>query len=169
LITARLQDDFAVFGLKLVNLVVENISLPPEVEAALDTRTKMGVIGDLSRYTQFQAANAIGDAARNPGGLAGAGASLAAGMAIGGQMSGAIGAMNQPPPIPGGPAGYFIAVGGQQKGPFTLDQLRDEVSAGRVQRGTLAWKTGLPQWPPLERIPDVSMLFAHVPPPLPNE
>src|SRR6185436_574199 len=75
----RLQPDFDVFGVKLVNLLVENISLPPEVEQALDTRTKMGVIGDLNRYTQFQAANAMGDAAKNPGGFAGAGAGLGVG------------------------------------------------------------------------------------------
>ena len=91
LMLTRLQPDFDTFGLKLVNLVVENISLPPEVEAAMDTRTKMGVIGDLSRYTQFQAANAIEDAAKNPGGIAGAGVGLAAGYAMAGQMAGAMG------------------------------------------------------------------------------
>src|SRR3954464_10222376 len=95
LMLTRLQPDFDVFGLKLVNLVVENISLPQEVEAALDTRTKMGVIGDLSRYTQFQAANAIQDAAKNPGGLAGAGMGMGAGMAMGQQMSQAMGGMQQ--------------------------------------------------------------------------
>src|SRR5439155_9490091 len=67
LMITRIQPDFDTFGLKLVNLLVENISLPPEVEQALDERTKMGVIGDLSRYTQFKTAGAIGDAAKNPG------------------------------------------------------------------------------------------------------
>jgi membrane protease subunit (stomatin/prohibitin family) len=174
LMTARLADDFAVFGLKLVNLVVENISLPPEVEQALDTRTKMGVIGDLNRYTQFQAANAIGDAARNPGGLAGTGAGLGAGMAIGNTMASAMGgaaqASNAPPSIPASAApSYFVVVAGAQKGPFTLEQLRDEVAGGRVQRSTLAWKQGLAQWTPLENVPDLALLFASVPPPLPKE
>src|SRR5439155_15097364 len=102
----RLQPDFDVFGLKLVNLVIENISLPPEVEAALDERTKMGVIGDLNRYTQFKTANAIGDAAKNPGGMAGMGMGVGAGMAMGQQMSQAMagapsGGGGSPPPIPG--------------------------------------------------------------------
>src|SRR5215213_1943407 len=79
ILATRMQPDFDVFGLKLVNLLVENISMPPEVEQALDERTKMGVIGDLQRYTQFQAANAIGDAAKNPGGLAGVGTGLGVG------------------------------------------------------------------------------------------
>jgi hypothetical protein len=172
--TTRLADDFAMFGLKLVNLVVENISLPPEVEQALDTRTKMGVIGDLNRYTQFQAANAIGDAARNPGGLAGTGAGLAAGMAVGNQMASAMGgaaaASATPPPIPGATAGsYFVVVAGAQKGPFTADQLRDEIASGRVQRSTLGWKQGMPQWTPLENVADLRDIIASIPPPLPKE
>jgi membrane protease subunit (stomatin/prohibitin family) len=169
-LTTRLQPDFDVFGLKLVNLVVENISLPEEVEKALDERTKMGVIGDLSRYTQFKTATAIGDAAKNPGGMAGMGMGMGAGVAMGQQMGQAMsGAGASPPPIPGGQQAFFVAVGGQQKGPLTLDQLRDEVTAGRIQRGTLAWKNGMPQWAALESIPDLAILFANVPPPLPKE
>src|SRR5207248_2739355 len=132
---------------------------------ALDTRTKMGVIGDLSRYTQFQAANAMGDAARNPGGIAGAGAGLAAGYAMANQMAGALNTPQAPPAMPGSAQGsYFIAAGGQQKGPFTLEQLRDEITSGRVGRGTLAWKSGMPQWTAIESIQDLSSLLANVPP-----
>ena len=176
-LTTRLRDDFATFGLQLVKLVVENISLPPEVEQALDTRTKMGVIGDLSRYTQFQAAEAMRDAAKNPGGIAGAGVGFGAGMAIGNQMGTAMGTSmagaGTPPPVPGAAAAapqqttYFVAVDGQQKGPFTLDQLRSEISAGRVQRNTLAWRNGMPNWTALEQVPDLAALFTNVPPPLP--
>jgi hypothetical protein len=159
-----------------VKLVVENISLPPEVEQALDTRTKMGVIGDLSRYTQFQAAEAMRDAAKNPGGIAGAGVGFGAGMAIGNQMGAAMAGtqgVGTPPPVPGAAAAgppqvaYFVAMEGQQKGPFTLEQLRSEISAGRVQRNTLAWKNGMGQWTAIEQIPDLAALFANVPPPLP--
>ena len=177
-LTTRLRDDFALFGLQLVKLIVENISLPPEVEQALDTRTKMGVIGDLARYTQFQAAEAMRDAAKNPGGLAGAGVGLGAGMTIGTQMGAALGASaagaGTPPPMPGaGPAAappaFFVAIDGQQKGPFTLDQLRGEVSAGRVHRGTLAWRNGMANWTAIEQVPDLAALFANVPPPLPKQ
>jgi membrane protease subunit (stomatin/prohibitin family) len=177
-LTARLRDDFATFGLQLVKLVVENISLPPEVEQALDTRTKMGVIGDLSRFTQFQAAEAMRDAAKNPGGIAGAGVGFGAGMAIGNQMGAALqgtSGVGTPPPMPGAagaaPAqpAYFVAVEGQQKGPLTLDQLRAEVSAGRLQRNTLAWKNGMANWTAIDQIPDLASLFANVPPPLPKD
>ncbi len=80
-IMQRMKDDFGQFGLEIVALVVENISLPPEVEQAMDKRTSMGVIGNLAAYTQYQAANAIGDAAKNPGagGLAAGGMGMAMG------------------------------------------------------------------------------------------
>src|SRR5262249_51354330 len=95
--------DLAQMGLALPAFYIENISLPPEVEQALDTRTKMGVLGNLDQYTKYQAATAIGDAANNPGGgLAGAGAQMAAGVVIGQQMAGALsqGGASQPAPPP---------------------------------------------------------------------
>src|SRR5262249_21735640 len=72
----RIRPELAAMGLELTAFYIENISLPPEVEKALDERTKMGVIGNLGQYTQFQAAQAIRDAAQNPGGVAGAAAGI---------------------------------------------------------------------------------------------
>jgi membrane protease subunit (stomatin/prohibitin family) len=94
---SKLTDDFKGFGLELTKLVIENISLPAEVEAAMDKRTSMGVIGDVGRYAQFQAADAMRDAAQNTGGGGAAtGAGLGAGFAIGNAMAGAMSnAMNQ--------------------------------------------------------------------------
>src|SRR2546425_4435337 len=92
----KLQDEFKSLGLELTKFVVENISLPQEVEAAMDQRTQMGVLGDMGKYTQFQAAQAMRDAAQNPGGGAGLGAGLGAGFALSNAMAGAVGdAMNQ--------------------------------------------------------------------------
>jgi len=93
---AKMSTDFNGFGLELVKFVIENISLPAEVEAAMDKRTSMGVIGDVGRYAQLQAADAMRDAAQNTGGGAGTGAGLGAGFAIGNAMAGAMtNAMNQ--------------------------------------------------------------------------
>lgn len=86
----KMSDDFKAWGLELTKFVIENISLPPEVEAAMDKRTSMGVIGDVGRYTQFQAADAMRDAAQNPSGGAGTGAGLGAGFALGNAMAGAM-------------------------------------------------------------------------------
>lgn len=96
-VRTKLGDEFKSFGLELTKFLIENISLPPEVEAAMDRRTSMGVIGDAGRYAQFQAADAMRDAANNPSGGAGTGAGLGAGFAIGNAMAGAMtNAMNQP-------------------------------------------------------------------------
>src|SRR5918999_4772527 len=92
----KLNEEFKTYGLELTKFFVENISLPPEVEAAMDKRTSMGVIGDVGRYAQFQAADAMRDAAQNPSGGASTGAGLGAGFAIGNAMAGAMtNAMNQ--------------------------------------------------------------------------
>jgi membrane protease subunit (stomatin/prohibitin family) len=101
----KLADDFKGFGLDLTKFVIENISLPAEVEAAMDKRTSMGVIGDVGRYAQFQAADAMRDAAQNTGGGGAAtGAGLGAGFAIGNAMAGAMSnAMNQSKSEAGGP------------------------------------------------------------------
>ena len=56
---SSLSPRFAGLGLKLESFVIENISLHQEVEQAMDHRTSMGVVGDLGRYAQFQAAEAI--------------------------------------------------------------------------------------------------------------
>jgi len=86
----KLNEEFKTFGLELTKFVIENISLPQEVEAAMDKRTSMGVIGDVGRYAQFQAADAMRDAAQNPGGGAGTGVGLGAGFALGNAMAGAM-------------------------------------------------------------------------------
>jgi membrane protease subunit (stomatin/prohibitin family) len=109
----KLQDEFKSLGLELTKFVVENISLPEEVEAAMDKRTSMGVIGDVGRYAQFQAADAMRDAAQNPGGGGAAtGAGLGAGFAIGNAMAGAMSDAMKRSSEPTGGAGAAGAVAG---------------------------------------------------------
>ena len=91
-IRGKINEDFKAYGLEVTKFYVENISLPPEVEAAMDKRASMGALGDAQRYMQFQAADALRDAAQNEGGGAGLGAGLGAGFAVGGQMANAFGA-----------------------------------------------------------------------------
>ncbi len=78
-------------GWKLPSFTSRIFRLPPEVEAAMDKRASMGALGDAQKYMQFQAADALRDAAQNEGGGAGLGAGLGAGFAVGGQMANAFG------------------------------------------------------------------------------
>ena len=83
----KITTDFANLGLKLTKLIIENISFPEAVEKAIDTRSSMGVLqGQMDTYVRYQSANAIGDAAKNPG-LGGVGAALGTGLAIGDVLS----------------------------------------------------------------------------------
>src|SRR4051812_13661095 len=172
-VTSRIQDDFAPYGLQVMSLMVENISLPPEVEQAMDKRTSMGVIGNLQAYTQFQTANAIGDAARNPSGLAGTGVGLGMGVGLGQQVANAMGqsmqspGMTAPPPLPQAVA-FFVGMEGKQAGPFDLPTLQTMASSGQLKRETLVWKQGMPQWTKASDVTELSSLFGSVPPPLPS-
>ncbi|MFN6964681.1 MAG: SPFH domain-containing protein [Pyrinomonadaceae bacterium] len=103
-IRGKINEDFGTLGLEVTKFYIENISVPPEVEAALDKRASMGALGDANRYMQFQAADALRDAAQNPSGGAGLGASLGAGFALGGQMANAFG-QGQPQSGQAGQAG----------------------------------------------------------------
>jgi membrane protease subunit (stomatin/prohibitin family) len=166
----RIAPELAGMGLALTTFYVENISLPPEVEQALDKRTQMGVLGDLGQYTRFQTAEAIGDAAKNPGGIAGIGAGVGAGMAIGGQMAGAIqGQVGvTPPPLPGG-ATFFLAINNAHAGPFDMNSLGAKARDGSLTRSTLVWKQGMASWVAAESVPELQPLFAAVPPPVPAQ
>jgi membrane protease subunit (stomatin/prohibitin family) len=163
----RIGPELAQMGLSLTGFYIENISLPQEVEKALDKRTEMGVIGDMGQYTRYQAANALGDAAKNPGGLAGAGVGLGAGVALGGQMAGAMSqAVQSPPPLPG--TAFFIGAGGVQAGPFDLHTLQAKARDGSLTRSTLVWKSGMANWVEAGTVPELQPLFADGPPPLPK-
>ncbi|MCO5221212.1 MAG: SPFH domain-containing protein [Thermomicrobiales bacterium] len=89
---ASLSDDFERIGLELVTFQVEAITPPDEVTKMIDQRSGMGAIGDMGAFTQFQAAQAMRDAAQNPGGggAAASGVGLGAGMAMGQAMADAV-------------------------------------------------------------------------------
>lgn len=96
----KMRDKFDYMGLTITDFTIENLSLPPEVEAAMDKRSSMGALGDLNRYTQFQAAEALRDAASNQGGPAGAMAGMGVGMGMGQMMSQAMQQGMHPQPQP---------------------------------------------------------------------
>ena len=90
-IAESLKPVFAALGLMLDTFVVENLSLPEELQKPLDARIGMNMVGDLGRYTQFQVANSMPIAAANEGGgVAGAGVGLGAGLAMAQQVMNAM-------------------------------------------------------------------------------
>lgn len=177
------------YGLSMPELYIENISLPEAVEKALDKRTSMGVIGDLNKYTQFSAAEAMTAAASTPDSGMGAGMGMGMGMGMAAQMAQAMGAGGPwgaapaapaapaaaaatpppppPPPPPPTEVQWHIAANGQTQGPFTPSQLGPMITRGEFTQATLVWTTGQNGWIKAEEVPDLARLFTQVPPPPP--
>lgn len=169
----KLKPEFLEYGIDLTKFLVSSITLPENVEKALDSRSSMGIIGDLNRFTQFQAAQSMEEAAQNPaGGGAGAGMGMGMGFGMANMM---VNTMNQPqqpipsvpPPIPGN-VKYFIAINGQQSGPFDLNNIRQMASQNQITRDTLVWKEGMASWNQAVNQPDLAGIFESVPPPIPQ-
>lgn len=171
-LTDRIAPRFAEYGMELTTMLVENISLPPAVEEALDKRTSMGVIGNLQAYTQYQAAEAMEKAADNPGGGAAEGIGLGMGFAMAQQFGRAIGGGGSfgtaPPPLPSA-ASYWIAVDGQRTGPFDMQALAQQAQSGRLTGETLVWTQGMDGWKPAGHVPDLTPILSTAPPPIPGD
>lgn len=155
------------YGLNIPQLYIVNISLPEEVEKALDTRTQMSVIGDMNRFQQYQMGQAMVSAAENPsGGGAAEGMGLGMGFAMAGRMMQGDGQAGMtPPPPPGG--AWYIAVNGQTQGPFSLAQIADGIVRGQVTPTTHVWTAGISAWMPAEQVPQLATHFGAAPPPPP--
>ncbi|MFQ5463673.1 MAG: SPFH domain-containing protein [Phycisphaerae bacterium] len=166
-VVERVDDEY---GLDVPQLLIVNISLPEEVERALDTRTGMSVIGDMQRYQQYQMGNAMTAAANNPaGGGAAEGLGLGMGLAMAGRMmqgggQGAVGGAFAPPPPT---VVWHIAVNGQTTGPFSHAQLAERIGRGEVTSSTLLWTPGSTGWQQAGTIPQLAPLFAGAAPPPP--
>ncbi|MGZ4038331.1 MAG: SPFH domain-containing protein [Bacteroidia bacterium] len=172
-ITEKIKPEFTEIGLGLTKFLIENVSLPPEVEAALDKRSSMGIIGNLGAFTQFQAANAMEDAAKNPnGGIMGAGMGAGMGFGMMNQMGNAFqnnqfnpqNGTNVPPPPP--ITQFYVAVNGAQTGPFNLQQLQGMSMQGQLSKQSLVWKAGMAGWLAAETQPELAGLFNNMPPPI---
>lgn len=167
--------EFESFGLNLQQLRVENISVPEELEKAIDRRGSMEAVGgngsNMDRFRQFQAAEAMTRAADNEG-PAGSAMGMGMGMVLAGQMAqpgtGPWGAAPQqmPPPLPR-ETQWFVAVNGQQTGPFDQSALMGEVSAGRLRSDSLVWSAGMAGWAPAGDVPPLRPVLSNAPPPLP--
>lgn len=178
-VVQRVDDEY---GLDIPQLYIVNISLPAEVEKALDTRTSMNVVGDMATFQQYQLGHAMPAAAENPaGGLAGAGLGLGMGLAVANQMGGVMGpggaagpggagggapVPQAPPPLP--TVQWHVAEGGRSIGPFDPAQLAQAVAQGRVRADTLVWSPGMAQWAQASQVPQVAALLGAAPPPLPG-
>jgi membrane protease subunit (stomatin/prohibitin family) len=165
LVVEKVDDEY---GLDIPQLNIVNVSFPEEVEKALDTRTSMGVVGDMNRYQQFQMGKAMLEAAQNPSG--GGGAAEGMGLGMGWAMANRMGNMaapgtaTAPPPLA---AAWHLAIKGESKGPYSEQQLVQAVQAGELKPTTLVWTPALGSWTAAGQVPQLGYLFSGPPAPPP--
>jgi membrane protease subunit (stomatin/prohibitin family) len=196
LIAAEISGTIAEYGLSVPELYIENISLPPAVEAALDKRTSMGLAGDLGKFTQYSAAEAMTAAAQTPNSGMGAGLGMGMGMAMTQQMAqmqqAAAGAAPMaagqpaagpwgcpapaaapaaapvaPPPPPPVEHVWHLAADGETSGPFSKARLGRMATEGSLTRATHVWPPGQDGWKKAGEVRELAQLFTILPPPPP--
>ena len=180
-IVQSLQPDFNKYGVGLENFFVVSVNVPEDdpsfikLKEAKELMAKIKIAGrDI--YQMDRSFNVLETAAGNEGtagNIIGLGMGINAGAGFGGQMAGLAGQhMNTqaatPPPIPQ-PVSYFIAVNGQQQGPYDANVIMSYIAQGQIQRDTLVWKNGMPNWAQISTLPEFANSFGAVPPPLPPQ
>jgi Putative virion core protein (lumpy skin disease virus) len=180
LVATAISDTIKQYGLTLPELYIENISLPPAVEKALDARTSRGISGNLDEHIKWKAAEAMGQGGAM-GDAMGAGLGAGLGMAMGGamgqqvqagpwggqpQQAAAPAAMAPPPPPPAEHV-WHIAKSGQTSGPFSRADLGKMVATGEMTRETYVWTQGQDGWLKAEDVAELAQLFTVMPPPPP--
>jgi len=166
-IKENLQEHFNKIGISLENVYVENISLPKEVEDAIDKRASRAAVGNLDEHLKYQSAESL----TKEGSVASDMAAMGAGMAMANEISKSFenktNSSPTPPPTPK-ESPYFIAKNGKAHGPYTIEQIKELIAKGEIKPKTYVWQEGLEGW---ERAQDyLKELFNQVTPPqIPNE
>ncbi len=174
------------YGITITDFTISNISLPDEVEKALDNRSKMGILGDLNAYTQLKAADAIEVAAGNTG-IGGMGVGMGVGFGMGNQVGAQMGRASQsggqfnphtgmqpppqatPPPLQSEPTFHYNGPGGQ--GQFTVSQIVEKLISDRDGNHQV-WAAGWPAWKSASEVPEITSKLPPAvapPPPLPGQ
>ncbi len=109
---ARVKDDFGKYGMVLEDLLINSISPPEEVQKRIDERSGMAAMGNLDQYMKFKTALAVEEAAKNPGGAAGAGMGAGLGMGMGMMMPGMMAGAAQAAQAPAQPPAQAPAAAG---------------------------------------------------------
>jgi membrane protease subunit (stomatin/prohibitin family) len=164
-ITERISPFFKEYGLSLTKMLVENISLPDEVEKALDRRSSREITGDLGANLQYQTGEALGN--DNGGGAISDMVGMGAGIAMGNQMGNMMQSTQSgatPPSIPNAQESYFVAINKEPKGPYPLEKIKTMIKAGALSRDTLIWTEGMEDWQKASSV--LTKLFETQPPAL---
>jgi membrane protease subunit (stomatin/prohibitin family) len=164
-ISEKIAPHFGEYGLHLTKVLVENISLPAEVEEALDKRSSREITGDLDENIKYQTGEALGS---SQGGSMGDMIGMGAGMAMGQNMAENLSSKNidkkTPPPLPTRDLSmYYLALNDEQEGPYDIRTVQKFIQEKKLEKETLVWREGLEDW--VEAYTVLAKHFDATPPP----
>ncbi|HIO96121.1 MAG TPA: SPFH domain-containing protein [Campylobacterales bacterium] len=166
-VTENIANYFTEYGLELTKLLVENISLPENVEQALDKRSSRAITGNLDEHIKYQTGEAIGVSGEGGSSAIADMIGMGAGIALGQDMANKITNKQVPPALPSrDQTMYHIALDDASEGPYDMRTIQNLINNKTIQRDTLMWREGLDEWQPAQEV--IGKLFKSTPPPLPN-
>ncbi|CAA6816238.1 MAG: Putative virion core protein (lumpy skin disease virus) [uncultured Sulfurovum sp.] len=167
-IEEKIAPYFGEYGLQLTKILVENISLPANVEEALDKRSSREITGNLDDNIKYQTGEALGS---DKGGAMGDMIGMGAGIAIGQNMAESLSKKSldkhTPPPLPErNSTMYYVAINEEKEGPYDLRTIQLFINEEKIHKQTLIWTEGLKDWVEAQSILEKN--FNTMPPPLPK-
>jgi len=167
-ISEKIAPYFGEYGLSLTKILVENISLPSNVEKALDARSSREITGNLDDNIKYQTGEALGS---DKGGSMGEMIGMGAGIAMGQNMAESLTKKNldkhTPPPLPErNSTMYYVALNDEKEGPYDLRTIQLFINEKKINKETLIWTEGLKDW--VEAYSILEKNFNATPPPLPK-
>ena len=176
-VQSQLAAEFLKYGLAFENFHIMSINVPEDdpsfkkLKEAKELAAQVKIAGrDI--YQMERTFNVMDKAAANEGagGMVGVGMGLGAGVGIGSQMGNlaaqTLNAGAVPPPLPPS-ATYYVAVNGQQQGPFDMNTMVAYIQNKQITPETMVWKQGMPAWAKASTLMEFGNLFGACPPPLP--
>lgn len=175
---AQLSKYFMQYGIELADFSFMSINVPQDdpsfkkLKEAIDKAAQLKIVGrDI--YQMDRSFDVMEKAAANEGAMGGV-ANMGLGLGMGLNMGNQMGTMmNQniktdvaPPPLPQ-TSNYYLAINGQQAGPYDGNTVSSYISNGQINAETLVWKQGMPSWAKLSALPEFASLFQNCPPPVP--
>lgn len=169
---------FCKYGVLLEDFNVISINVPQDdpsflkLKEAIDLAAQLKIAGK-DVYQMNKSFDVLSKAAENEGTsgtIMNMGMGLAAGLNMGNQI-GNMAAQNintniqTPPPL--NQANYFLAINGQQQGPFDMNTIVNAIQNGQISPNILAWKQGMSNWSPINTFLEFSSMFNSCPPPVP--
>lgn len=176
-IRQQLDSEFDKYGLRLESFEIMSVNVPEDdpsfqkLKEAKDMAARIKITGrDI--YQMQRSFDVMEKAASNEGGnvgsMMGVGMGLGAGVNIGNQMGNMAAQTLQvaPPPLSQATA-YYVAVNGQQSGPYDLLTIQTFIDSGQINAQTMVWKAGMPAWAPASTLMELAPRFGACPPPVP--